>query len=529
MNPSIQSDTIRSHRPIIMGDRGMVVAGHPKASEAGAAILRSGGNAMDAAIAAAATLAVAIPFMNGLGGDAIALYGGPDGNVTAINGSGATPNAVSVSVLRNRGLTAMPQRGPLPVTVPGMVAAWGEALDRFGTRSLAEVLEPAIDLAERGVALDASAVAFFNGGEYAALTREYPALASCFGPAGGRRLGERLKQPAAAETMRTLAEKGWRSFYSGGLAREWLADARDQGVLIDLEDLATHRTSFGRPLSTTWRDRRVHVAPPNSQGLALLAMLALTEAQPAAAPSDKSDPLIDPVAYLSRKSVAFAMRDSYCTDQRRVSLPPDLLLSTRLRTLSLDSGPAMSRAGGGDTSTLVVVDAAGHAVSWVQSLFESFGSGIVCPNHGLVLHNRAMLERLDDDPVRGLRGGFRPFHTLCPALVTGEAGVELAIATPGDHGQPQSLFQVMRRHFEQEVDIQSAIEWPRLRHDAGREVMLESRCPSSWDAALAQAGWAVTRVDSWSRLMGGVNAIRKQGALLMGGADPRRSSYAIAE
>lgn len=140
-----------------------------------------------------------------------------------------------------------------------------------------------------------------------------------------------------------------------------------------------------------------------------------------------------------------------------------------------------------------------------------------------------VFERLDDDPVRGLRGGFRPFHTLCPALVMGEAGVELAIATPGDHGQPQSLFQVMRRHFEQEVDIQSAIEWPRLRHDTGREVMLESRCPLSWDTALAQAGWAVKRVDSWSRVMGGVNAIRKDGALLMGGADPRRSSYAIAE
>lgn len=297
MNATIQSETLRSHHPLVMGDRGMVVAGHPKASEAGAAILRSGGNAMDAAIAAAATLAIAIPFMNGLGGDAIALHGKPDGDVTAINGSGATPRALSVGALRNRGMSAMPQRGPIPVTV-------------------------------------------------------------------------------AAETMRILAEKGWRSFYSGDLARQWLAEARDQGVLIDLEHLAAHRTSFERALSTMWRERRVHVAPPNSQGLALLAMLALTEAQPAAAPCDESDPLIDPAAYLSRKSVAFAMRDSYCADQRRVRLPPDLLSPDRLRKLRLDAGSAMSRAGGGDTSTLVVVDAAGHAVSWVQSLFDSFGSGV---------------------------------------------------------------------------------------------------------------------------------------------------------
>lgn len=492
-------------------------------------MLRNGGNAMDAAISAAATLAIAIPFMNGLGGDAIALYAMPGGDVTAINGSGATPRAASVSALRSRGLTAMPQRGPVPVTVPGVVAAWGEALDRFGSRPLAEVLEPAIALAEQGVALDTSAVDFFNGAEYAAVVSEFPALGVKFGPAGGRRLGERLKQPEAAETMRVLAKKGWQSFYSGDLALQWLAEARDQGVLIDSEDLAAHGTLFQRALSTTWRGSHVHVAPPNSQGLALLAMLGLSEVQPAPPLSDRSDPLIDPIAYLKRKTVAFSMRDVYCADQRRIGLPPDLLSPDRLRTLPLDAGPAMSLAGGGDTSTLVVVDAAGRAVSWVQSLFESFGSGVVCPSHGLVLHNRAMLERLDDDPVRGLRGGFRPFHTLCPALVTGEGGVELAIATPGDHGQPQSLFQVLRRHFEQGLDIQSAIEWPRLRHDDGREVMLERRCPSNWDTALTKAGWAVKRVESWSRLMGGVNAIRRNEGLLMGGADPRRSSYAIAE
>ncbi|APG14955.1 hypothetical protein BKD09_42210 [Bradyrhizobium japonicum] len=307
--------------------------------------------------------------------------------------------------------------------------------------------------------------------------KHFPALALNFGPAGGRRLGERLKQRAAAETMRVLSTQGWRSFYSGDLARKWLAEARDNGVPIDCEDLEGHATVFQRGLSTPWRGRKVHVAPPNSQGLALLAMLALSELQPAPPPADQSDPLIDPVAYLARKAAAFVMRDTYCADQRRVCLPPDLLSPDRLRKLELEAGPVMSVAGGGDTSTLVVVDAAGRAVSWVQSLFESFGSGIVCPDHGLVLHNRAMLERLDNHPVRGLRGGFRTFHTLCPALVTGEGGVELAIATPGDHGQPQALLQVLRRHFEQGLDIQSAIEWPRLRHDDGQEVLLREQMP----------------------------------------------------
>ncbi|TWS95685.1 gamma-glutamyltransferase family protein [Reyranella sp. CPCC 100927] len=528
MTEAIGDDVGNAHRPIIMGDRGMVVAGHPRAAEAGAAVLRSGGNAMDAAVAAAATLAIGIPFMNGLGGDAIALHSSVDGTVTAINGSGATARSSSVAALRAQGLTALPQRGPLPVSVPGVVAAWGEALERFGTRPLAAVLEPAIALAEQGVPLDASAVAFFNGAEYAALAHDFPALAVAFGTPGNRTLGERLKQPRAAETLRILAQKGWRAFYTGELARAWLTEAQGQGVLLDAEDLGTHATLFTPALSTAWRGRQVHVAPPNSQGLALLAMLGLSEAQPAAAPPDRSDPLIDPNAYLARKTAAFVMRDAYCADPRRIDLPADLLAPQRLRTLALDDRPTLSRAGGGDTSTLVVIDAEGRAVSWVQSLFESFGSGVVCPHHGLVLHNRAMLESLDDDPVHGLRGGYRPFHTLCPALMTGSAGVEMAIATPGDHGQPQSLFQVMRRHVEQGLDIQTAIEWPRLRHDSGREVMLEQRCPAAWDDALVARGWTVRRVERWSRLMGGVNAIVRHDGLLMGGADPRRSSYAIA-
>jgi gamma-glutamyltranspeptidase len=519
----------KSHRPVIMSERGMVVAGHPLASAAGAAMLRSGGNAMDAAVAAAAALAIAIPFMNGLGGDAIALHAMAGGEVTAINGSGRTPRSISVEGLRKQGLTSMPQRGPFPVTVPGVVAAWGEVLERFGSRSLADAIQTAIALAENGVALDASAIGFFNGAEYAELAREFPALAANYGPAGGRHLGEILKQPAAARTMRTIAERGWREFYSGALAADWLAAARGHGVLLEQQDLSEHATSFERALSTDWRGRRVHVAPPNSQGLALLAMLRLAEVRPAPAPVDASDPLIDPLAYLARKNQAFAIRDAYCADPRRITLPDDILSTGHLRELTLHDGPTMSRSGGGDTSTLVVIDANGNAVSWVQSLFESFGSGVVCPDQGMVLHNRAMLECLDEDPVRGLRGGFRPFHTLCPALMTGDAGVELAIATPGDHGQPQSIFQVIRRHFEQGLDIQTAIEWPRLRHDDGTEVMLEQRCPASWDGYLSKQGWKVRRVDSWSRLMGGVNAIRRSDGLLMGGADPRRSSYAIAE
>jgi len=145
-----------------------------------------------------------------------------------------------------------------------------------------------------------------------------------------------------------------------------------------------------------------------------------------------------------------------------------------------------------------------------------------------VLHNRARLERLDGDPVHGAQAGMRPFHTLCPAIVTREGGVALVLATPGDHGQPQSLYQILRRLDRQGLDIQQAIEWPRIRHDVGDTVLLEARCPPEWDARLAEAGWRVRRVEAWSRLMGGANGIlRAPSGLLMGGADPRRSCYAM--
>lgn len=507
----------------------MVVAGHHLAAEAGASMLRAGGNAIDGSVATAAALAMAIPFMNGLGGDCIALYTRAPGQSVAINGSGAVGVESSVAALRRLGHDTMPARGPLSVSVPGFVAAMGQALERFGTMPLARVLEPAIALAEEGVPVDAAAVAFFNGPVYKALADAFPLLPASFGAPGGWTLGQRLKQPAAGRTLRILGREGWRAFYSGPLGRRWLAAARDAGVLLGTPDLDAHQTRFPSPLSIRWRGRSVLAAPPNSQGLALLAILGLSEAQPAGPPADGSDPLIDPVAHLRHKAGAFGLRDAYCVDPRRVDLPHDLLSGERLAGLELPlAGCADARGGGGDTSTFVVIDRNGGAVSWVQSLFEEFGSGVVCPEEGVVLHNRAALERLDDDPLHGLKGGFVPFHTLCPALITGPDSEVTAIATPGDHGQPQSIAQVLRRHFEQGLDIQAAIEWPRLRHDSGRDVMLEDRCPEAWDARLRAQGWTPRRVGPWSRLMGGVNAIvRRPDGLLMGGADPRRSSYAL--
>ena len=522
-----------THRPLVMSDKGIVVSGHHRASEAGASILRQGGNAMDAAIATAATLAVAIPHMNGLGGDAIALYYDANADeVTAINGSGRSPAAATVARYQGLGHRQIPRRGPLSMSVPGVVRAWEDSLKRWGTKSLGECLEPAIELAESGVPLDLTQLDFLTGPTYAELAANYAPLASLFGaPDVPRKPGMRLPQALLAQTLQTLAEEGAASFYAGSIAHSLYLDLKAAGALISERDLADHATGFAESLKVSYCGRTVHAAPPNSQGLALALLTGLddvTTSQPGKTSSNSSG--LDASRYMHAKQIAFKLRDLYAVDPARSQFTPEILGKESLLRLARDEtvSATEARAGGGDTSTLVVVDAAGNAVSWVQSLFEEFGSGIVSEKTGVVLHNRLYLEQLNDDPVRGLLPGTRPFHTLCPALVIGQQGCDMAIATPGDHGQPQSIYQVLRHVFVDGLSIQDAIERPRLRHDQGKVVMIEDRAPTAWREQLQSSGYSIHEVGSWSRLMGGVNAVHRLSENVWGaGADPRRSSYAV--
>ncbi|MGV6871883.1 gamma-glutamyltransferase family protein [Pseudochelatococcus sp. B33] len=516
-------------RPIVMADRGLVVSGHHRASEAGAAVLRAGGNAFDAAITAATTLAVAVPHMNGIGGDAIALcYSREDDRVFAINGSGRSPAAATVEAFRRLGHDRIPSRGPLSMSVCGVVHAWEAVLKRLGTISFSAALQPAIALAETGVPVDGVLQTFLEGDSYKNLSEDFPDLASVYGPVSRRTLGSRLKQTRLAQTLRELAEEGAGALYGGEVGRRLVEDLNRVESLLTLEDLAGHDTLIGESLSVKVGDHRLHVAPPNSQGIALAYMAGLRDAQKRAGHAAGALTVTD---FLRLKRIAFEKRDDVATDPGR----------SPLRTSGLDDEPfgellagegstdTQARAGGGDTSTLVVVDRWGNAVSWVQSLFDEFGSGVLSPSTGIVMHNRLYLEEISDDPVHGLLPSTRPFHTLCPALLVGD-GCEVAIATPGDHGQPQAIFQVLANVFEHGLDLQMAIDAPRVRHDRGEEVLIENRAPASWRDEIRAAGLTPREVGDWSRLMGGVNAIQKgPEGVLFGAADPRRASYAVAE
>lgn len=517
-----------AHRPILMSEAGMVVAGHHKAAEAGAAVLRAGGNAMDAAVAASATLCVAIPHMNGLGGDGIALYfEAATGRTTVVNGSGCAPASLGPDTVRSAGHQAMPVRGPFSVSVPGLVDAWESCLERFETRPLRELLAPAAALARRGVPVDVVLQAFLAGPIYAELAAEFPALPALYGSPGLHPLGTRLRNPRLADVIDAIAEAGASTFYRGAVAGLLTADLAAAGVPLSPDDLARHRTAFDAPLTVGFAGKRLHAAPPNAQGAALAALAALADMDA----RERSGPgALQPASFLRAKAAAFALRARCGASQQgagiaRAALAPDGLgqLAAEAR---LDARPC--RSGGGDTSALVVVDAAGNAVSWVQSLFEEFGSGVASLSTGVVFHNRLALQSLDEADPFPLRAGERPFHTLCPALVEQDGSCALAIATPGDHGQPQAIHQVLLRLYGEGLHLQAAIEAPRLRHDSGPEVMVEDRIPLAWAEEIVSLGFTPRPVGAWSRLMGGVNAIeRSRDGLLLGSADPRRASYAV--
>lgn len=515
------------HRPVLMGRRGMVVAGHHLAAEAGARVLADGGNAMDAAVTAAAALSAAIPFMNGVGGDCFALwFDAARGEAQSINGSGGAPAAATIDAYRARGLERVPTRGPLSISVPGAPHAWAEALARFGTIPLAAALGPAIEIAADGLPVDRVLRDFLNGPVYAGLAAGQPALAATFGAPGGRRLGEIVRQPALAESLGRIAAEGVAALYGGGLGAALAADLADAGALLTNDDLAAHRTLLQDPLTSTYRGHRVLSAPPNTQGIALSLLLALLDR------AGDDEPSL--VRFLRLKRLAFAARDRHVGDPGLAGDLQPLLSADALASLGAedDSGPPGAAPGphGGDTTTVVAMDAAGNAVSWVQSLFEEFGSGVVSPATGIVLQNRLRLASLMPGGPNSLAPGRRPFHTLCPALVLEGGRCRLAIATPGDHGQPQTIAQVLAHILDGDLDVQESIEAPRIRHDEGAEVMHESRVAPGLLSPLADAGYSLRDVGGWSRVMGGVCAIHcPDGGVRMGGADPRRAAYAAAE
>ena len=521
------------------GNTGAVTAGHPLAAEAGLRVLEAGGLAMDAAITAAAMLAVARPHMNGVGGDTFLLYYDAATNLTyALNGSGRAGSAKTLEELKADGLERMPGSGPLSVSVPGAVGAWAEGLRRFGTISFAAALEPAIALATAGLPVSERLAEDIAGAE-AKLRRE-PEAARIFLPGGAPpQPGDILPQPDLAETLRTLQDRGPDALYTGALGRTIVQFLQARGGLITHNDMADYLPEWTQPISTRYQGLQVMAFPPNTQGVTLLEELAILQhVDPdLAALGHNSADYLHTVSEAIR--LAFIDRDREVADPQAMRVSVDELLDeTRIRTLAATidpSGPAprLETEAAEDhpnTVYVIAVDQYGNVVSLIQSLFATFGSGLVVPDTGIVLQNRGSLFTFEEDHPNVFAPRRRPFHTLCPVIVLSNERPWLALGSPGGDGQTHTIVQVLNNIRLFGMSPQEAIDAPRLRRLGDGSLAIEDRVPQDVRDALEARGYTVHARSGWTAEFGGAQAVLVDqiAGRRRAGADRRREGWALA-
>ena len=544
-----------TNRPDVRGITGAVSAGHPLAAAAGHEVLRRGGNAMDAAIAMAGVLAVVRPHMNGVGGDAFALYyEAESGRVYAMNGSGRAGALASPALFAERGLDEVPGNGPLSVSVPGAVAAWVDALGRFGTRPHEELLAPAI-----GYARDGFPVSTRLASDIRAMSGSLNDHARALYLPGGEPppVGSLLRNPALAATLEGIARHGKDGFYHGSVADRLAAFIEEEGGYVRAPDLAAHTTTWVEPLRGDFEGYTMLVLPPNTQGIAQLQLFEMSRA------FDMKEMGHNSAGYLhtliEMKKLAFADRDQWAADPDFSDIPLDDLLdpgylagragqidpnaAAAAREAGVQTGTVAARSDAaaavstlaarddsGDTVYLTAVDQWGNAVSWIQSLFAGFGSGLLEPETGVVLHNRGALFNLDAGHPNIIAPGKRPYHTLTPMMALhGDGSFAFTLGTPGGDSQPQSLIQIVNNLVLFGMTPQAAIEAPRFRSYNGLRVDFEDRVGASVLEQLGALGHEVEVVHGWTATFGGAHMIlRDPAGTLTAASDPRREAYAIA-
>ena len=480
--------------------RAMISAGCREAADAGAAVLASGGNAVDAAIAASAVQCVRELPWCGLGGDAFALVSGPDGCVEALNGAGAVPRALATTPIPGG---TLPRYGPLSISVPGLVDAWWRLWERYGTRSFASLVEPAATLADAGFALD-RAFARALDRVRAATGPDDPFVAEfCYG--NGSVVGEGFQLPALARTLREIGADGPSVFYEGRLACAVVGTLDRLGGLLSAEDLLEHSSDFEAPITVRYGSAEVSVTPPVSMGWVLLQLLLLYDALEGRLIDDEAD-RID--LMVRCKHAAFADLGLLSRWQEAADVVPVLNGDSverwcshiheqrRSQPAPVAASAAPAAGGGTDTTCLSVVDEQGLMVTFIHSLFNEFGSRVVVPGTGIVLN-----DRLAKQPARVGQSPEpprfrRPLHTLVGYHVA-ERGRRLVGATPGGRGQVQTNFQVLRAIIDDDASPQAAVDTPRWLSgtprlpDSEDLLFLETGFPAGLDAELVRRGHAV--------------------------------------
>jgi gamma-glutamyltranspeptidase/glutathione hydrolase len=514
------------------GVNGMAATSHPAATLAAVDILRAGGNAVDAAIAASATLCVVEPQSTGIGGDCFALYA-PGGDMTkavSINGSGAAPAKADVEWFTDQGMAHISVNSVHAVTVPGAIDAWAALLRDHGTMSFDGLFKTAIDYAEDGFAVSPR-VSRDWARQADRLAKDANAR-KVYLP-GGRapQVGEVRKNPWLAETLRTIAAEGRDGFYTGRVAEDIVGYLNSLGGLHTLDDFAGHASELGAPIQTSYRDYHISTAPPNNPGITTLIMLNILEGFDLAALESQGSARLHLMGEATR--LAYDAREKFVADPRHVDMPLDRLLSKEFaaelrakispdRALELDY---IRPPGHADTIFLSVVDRDRNAISFINSTFYPFGSALVTPNTGITLQNRGAGFRLQPGHPNCIAPGKRPLHTITPGMLSKDARCVMPFGVMGGQYQPMGQSQVVTNIVDYGMDPQEALDMARSFH-FDETFQLELGISDQVERELQALGHKTMRMETPH---GGGQAIWidwRNGALI-GGSDPRKDGMAL--
>lgn len=524
----------RPGRSPVHAVNGMACTSHPLSSQTAIEILKAGGNAMDAAVAACAVQCVVEPEMTGVGGDCFCLYA-PQGQGTpiAFNGSGRAPAAATPDWYAERGITTIERQSPHAVTVPGAVDAWQTLIDDHGRMSLGELLQPAIAYARNGYPISSRVHVDFCDGED--LLKGDENASSVFLP-GGRppKVGAMHRQPKLAGTLDAIADGGRDAFYQGDIAADIVSYLQSLDGLHTLEDFAAVNGNYVDPISTLYGERHLYQCPPNGQGVIALLLLNMMEGLG----REGDDPITLERVHMELEAIriAYGFRDMHLADPDQADVPVDWFLSKETgRNLRAaidadragDTLPEISPPPHSSTIYLTVVDKDRNACSFINSLFNGFGSGLMAPQSGVLLHNRGQGFTLEAGHPNCIAPGKRPLHTLIPGMVTDGERVTLSYGVMGGQYQAAGHMQFLTRLFDYGLDIQEALDAPRFFADPFTgDVGLEDRIPDDILQALIARGHRAAHA---ARPIGGGQAIAIDWHenVLTGGSDPRKDGCAI--
>jgi gamma-glutamyltranspeptidase / glutathione hydrolase len=511
----------------------MAATSHATATLAAVEALRDGGNAIDAAVTACAVQCVVEAGSTGVGGDCFALLSrGGSADVVAYNGSGRTPMAAAPEWYDRHGITTIDRHSPHAVTVPGAVEAWSRLIKDHGRRPLAAALEPAIALARDGYAISPR-IAHDIGKQRDLLRRDPTARRTFLSDGEAPSVGAVQRQPELAQALEAIGCEGPDAFYCGSIAKDMVAYLRSLGGLHTADDFAQAKGEYVTPITAEFRGRTIYECPPNGQGvIALMILNILTRFKVRPDPLDVDNLHVE----IEATRLAYAARDAFLADPALAAVPVDYLLSDRLAdelaakidlSHAIEDLPSFVPVEHKDTVYIAVVDEERNAVSFINSLFHPYGSGLMSPKSGVLFHNRGQGFVLTPGHPNQIGPGKRPMHTIIPGMAAENGRVFMPFGVMGGQYQAMGHAHLLAKLFDHRLDLQSAIDFPRLFPLPGTNVVeMEERLRDRHGAALEGRGFVV-RPPAWA--IGGAQAIwiDWQRGTLLGGSDPRKDGCAL--